>query len=143
MYTSTFIIIAASFFLMCSDGNVLISNPQRMKSNCNTADDFAPCVCRVQLTGTVIHQNNRWIAIEFLESVCSVEENHRREREGQIYEDYYCYQVRQQSAVHQDVFGNPIDVIVSRRMGCELRCVAKNCGKEDKDVVTKKLVDQI
>ena len=111
-----------------------MSKSKHLKSNCNTADDFAPCVCRAQLTGTVVHKKNRWIAIEFLEFVCSVTENHRREREGEIYEDYTCYQVQEQVEITRDVYGNPIDVTVNRRMGCELRCVGKECGMKDEDI---------
>ena len=137
MLTSTLMIITSSVFLACSEANVVSSNPQRLKSNCNTADDFAPCACRARLTGTVVHQDNRRIAVEFLESACAIEENHRREKEGEIYAGYTCYQVRQPTHVHHDVYGKPIDVVVNRRVGCELRCVAKECGMEDKDLLDK------
>ena len=75
-------------------------------------------MCKVQATGTVIHQNNCWIAIQFLESVCAIEENRRREIEGEIFKDYTCYQVQQQTQISHDVYGNPIDVVVNRRMHC-------------------------
>ena len=143
MFNSTFIVIITSLFLTCSKANVIVSKYQRLKSNCNTADDFAPCACRARLTGTVVHQDNRRIAVEFLESVCNIEENHRREKEGEIFEDYTCYQVRQKTHIHHDVYGKPVDVVVNRRVGCELRCVAKECGIEDKDLVDKITIGNI
>ena len=81
-----------------------------------------------------MHQEGRIISIEFVESVCNKKENRRRQVKGEIYKDYTCYQIKQETSIHQDVYGNPIDITVNRRMGCELRCVAKQCGVEDLDV---------
>ena len=138
-----FISLTIASFSSSIETSIILSKSRRLKSNCNTADDFAPCVCRVQATGTVVHQNNRWIGIEFLESVCAIEENRRREIEGEIFKDYTCYQVQRQTQINHDVYGNPIDVVVNRRIGCELRCIAKECGMEDKDTPDKIAISEM
>ena len=99
----------------------------RYKSNCKTLDDFSPCACHTRTTMIAVHQDGRQVDVEFLEAACVMKENMRRIKAGEIESKYICYQIKEEVNITEDTDGNPVDVKVNRRNGCELRCIAKDC----------------
>ena len=106
----------------------------RYKSTCKTMDDFSPCACRAQSTVVAVHHDGKIVDVEFLEAACVKKENRRRIKAGEIEAKYICYQIKEEVRITEDTDGNPVDVKVNRKNGCELRCVTKDCGTKNNDV---------
>ena len=82
------------------------------------------------LLGTTIIKDGGFISVEFMEYKCDTKQNRAREQNGDLPPNYTCSQVRHQTSVSRDVDGRPVDVVVNKRAGCELRCITKHCGRK-------------
>ena len=102
--------------------------PMMLASICNVFDTRAPCQCKEILTNQIATEDGgKKVILEFPEYVCDIKENERREREGKIPQHHGCEQLTAKKMLFRDQEDEPIEIRISYRAGCELRCYSDNC----------------
>ena len=104
-----------------------LCNPNAFIPVCNQNDRYAPCACKVISTMTDIHQESKTVTVEFTEQVCMDKRNKKRAEEGRIPVGYKCTQLKGDITLYRDVHGNPIEIPIIYRAGCEARCLVQDC----------------
>ena len=94
--------------------------------NCKQNDKHAPCGCKTVISGVTLTHGGKMLDVEFQEAVCDGKVNKRRMKKGAFGGNYWCHQLRDEISITKDINGDPIDVKVKRKNGCELRCI-KHC----------------
>ena len=94
-----------------------------ISSPCDETDKMAPCACRVHLTSMITYKDGKEIIVEFSEAVC----NREVVRKNPPF--YQCVQLRSEKTLYRDASGKGIEIPVSYRAGCELRCTTPRCLK--------------
>ena len=92
--------------------------------------EFNPQSLFVFLTFSGINEGDAFV--QFPESSCEDDENRERMKEGLIGPKYWCFQIRKEMTIYRDANNIPVEVTVNYKAGCELRCVEKNCGRNQK-----------
>ena len=105
----------------------IAANAHEYSSTCNENDAKAPCKCQMILTNMLVHKEGRLIDVEFTESVCNPKINYQRSVEGKIPSGFQCVQIKSHKTLYRDAEEQPIEIPISYRAGCELRCTTKKC----------------
>lgn len=100
----------------------------RMEKMCNKAGHYTPCACAPTLTTTEVHMEGKIIIVNFPEFECQQSINDKRKLKGRIPVDYKCAQLTMKRTLYRDERGAPIEVDITFKAGCELRCINANCG---------------
>ena len=98
-------------------------------SPCNENDGKAPCSCEVILTSLHITKEGKSIDLQFPEAVCNKPVNQQRKEKGLIPSFYKCVQMKSTKTIYRDAFDSAIEIPVSYRAGCEIRCLSPTCLK--------------
>ena len=128
MMKLTLVAIVASILLIHSEAHTIIRKASHPAA-CSKGDEFhAPCLCTTTVSGMTLVKDKKMTLVQFPEITCMEEENKKRLRKDRRNAGkYFCYQVEQKVTILRDIFDEPVNVNVSQKTGCELRCVHKHC----------------
>ena len=97
---------------------------------CDRSDRQSPCSCRMIITNIKVHVKNKPVIIQFPEYVCN------QQASQQKIDGFKCTQITSSTDICNDVDGNPINVSIAYKSGCELRCTDEQCpSRKNKEIL--------